>query len=85
MPKRWGQAVEWLFNTSGQADWLSPQSTGLDKYLTSQVFLVSALSAGFCRLISRFTQPFVASFSLLSAQLCSVCTGPIATTNLIKD
>ena len=64
---------------------LCPKSTVLPKYLTSQVFFKRGLSAGFEQLLDTYKQPGWAIFNPLFNSFYTLTTGPITTTNLIKE
>jgi hypothetical protein len=56
--KAWGQAEQKLFKGLGQVFGLCALSTGLPKYLTSQVFLVGGFCTAFTSVLAVYKQGF---------------------------
>jgi hypothetical protein len=79
--KAWGQAEQKLFKGLGQVFGLCALSTGLPKYLTSQVFLVGGFCTAFTLVMAVYKQGFYGFFDLLEGGLYSFSTIPNTTNN----
>jgi hypothetical protein len=79
--KAWGQAEQKLFKGLGQVFGLCALSTGLPKYLTSQVFLVGGFCTAFTLVMAVYKQGFYGLFDLLAGGLYSSSTIPNTTNN----
>ena len=79
------KAVYSLCKNLGKVLGLSTLSTVRIKYLTSQVFFVRNLSTALRRLPGAYEQSISSIFNLLDQYLYPLYTGPINTTNLIKE
>ena len=79
------KAVNSMWVRLGKVVSLSPVSTSLAEYLTSRVFLYPVLWTDFKQLGGLFTQLIAGDLDLFGRSFYTLPTGPMNTTNLIKD
>lgn len=79
------KGVDKLGISLGQVGVLFTKSTGLPKYLTSQVFFKDGFSEGFEQPYGYYQQLESTFFNLLSTWFYTLTTVPITNTKLRKD